>query len=374
MNRNLSLYIKHTLFYLTSLFPFVFSIAICLNFDTITALLLSVISVFFLPEMNFKRIMPLIISFLILGLNPEYTFLASIICCVLMIISSFFTDKIKNLFSSPFLSGIMLAGALTVTVLFTTDYFGIGATGNSVTEMIKSYISLGFHPNWRGVLYGTIVLVVMVTFPRKFKKADRYVSSSFIALVFTLVLSMLLNPADMNTAVNEISTIKSLNIPEFLTSGFHLDFNAILTAVALFIVYLYSVLTSENNNKKDVISCGITNIVSSGIFKAPVPFGFDFNIFNFLSKSSAILIILAAYHLFDDYILRMPIHSCAVVVIVTAWNNVQWREIKKQFGNVISFACFIISVVAALTSNLTIGIIISFAISILYSKIQKSKE
>ena len=188
MNQNLSLYIKNTLFYLTSLFPFVFSIAICLNFNVITALLLSVMSVFFMPEINFKRIMPLIISFLILGLNPVRSFSASIICCVLIIISSFFTDKIKNLFTSPVLSGIMLAGALTVTVLFTTDYFGIGATGNSVAEMIKSYISLGFHPNWRGVLYGTIVLVIMVTFPRKFKKADKDKSTLYEVRVKALSL------------------------------------------------------------------------------------------------------------------------------------------------------------------------------------------
>lgn len=374
MSQKLSTYIKSTSFYLTSLFPFVFSIAICLNFNVITAMLLSVISIFFMPEMNFKKIMPLIISFLILGLNHERSFSASIICCVLIIISSFFTDKIKNLFTSPILSGIMLAGALTVTVLFTTDYFGIGATGNSVAEMIKSYISLGFHPNWRGVLYGTIVLVIMVTFPRKFKKADKYVSSSFIALVFTLILNLFLNPADMNTAVNEISTIKSLDISYFLSSykDFIFDFKTLLIAVALYIIYFYSVASSENNKKTDLVSCGIANILSSGLFKVPVPYSFINSSLTYLSRTSAIIIILSTYLLFDDYISRMPIHSCAVVVIVTAWNNVQWREIKKQFGNVISFACFIISVVAALTSNLTIGIIISFAVSALYSKLKKA--
>lgn len=375
MNQKLSAYIKSTLFYVTGLFPFVFSIAICLNFDVLTALLFSVISIFFMPEMNFKRIMPLIISFLIIGLNPERSFSASIICCGMMIISSFFTDKIKKLFASPLLSGIMLAGALTVTVLFTTDYFGIGATGNNVAEMIKSYISLGFHPNWRGVLYGTIVLVIMVTFPRKFKKADKYISSSFIALVFTLVLSLLLNPADMNTAVNEISTIKSSDISHFLSSGkeFIFDYNTILIAVALFILYFYSVTSNENNKKADLVSCGIGNIVSSGLFRVPVPYSFINPSSAYLPRISAAIIILSVYFLFEDLIARIPIHSCAVIVIVTAWNNVQWGEIKKQFGNILSFACFMISVISALTSNMVIGIIISFAVSTLYSKLKSIK-
>lgn len=374
MSQKLSTYIKSTSFYLTSLIPFVFGIAICLNFDAITALLLSVISILFIPELNSKRMMPLIISFMIIGMNSERSFSASIICCVLMIISSFFTDKIKNLFTSPVLSGIMLAGALTVTVLFTTDYFGIGATGNNVAEMIKSYISLGFHPNWRGVLYGTIVLVIMVTFPRKFKKADEYISSSFIAVIFTLILSLFLNPADMNTAINEVSTIKSINISDFLTlkNGFVFDFNTILIAVALYIVYIYSVLSSENNKKSDLVSCGIANIVSAGLFKVPVPYSFINSSLTYLSRASAILIVIASYLLFDDFIARIPIHSCAVVVIVTAWNNVQWSEIKKQFSSVFSLTCFIVAVITSLTSNLAIGIIISFAVSAFYSKLKKA--
>ena len=59
-----------------------------------------------------------------------------------------------------------------MTILQTNNYFGINATGVSAVDMLLSYRSFGFHANWRTVLYGTIVLVLMITYPRKFKKAS----------------------------------------------------------------------------------------------------------------------------------------------------------------------------------------------------------
>ncbi len=109
-----------------------------------------------------------------------------------------------SLSENPASAGFSLATALTVTVLLTTHYFGIGASGNTVKEMIASYLSLGFHPNWRGVLYGTIVMVVMLTFPRKFKKFCKIIKAPFIAIIITLILNLFLNPSDMPTAIREI--------------------------------------------------------------------------------------------------------------------------------------------------------------------------
>ena len=51
-----------------------------------------------------------------------------------------------------------------MTILQTNNYFGINATGVSAVDMLLSYRSFGFHANWRTVLYGTIVLVLMITY------------------------------------------------------------------------------------------------------------------------------------------------------------------------------------------------------------------
>lgn len=372
MNQQLKNYIKDTSYYLTNHFPFVFCFAVCLGLDLIIAFSFCLISVLFISEINNKKMMPLVISFLIIGLNPDYALSSSVTCGLLLIASSFFADKIKNLFASPSLSGVMLAGALTVTVLFTTDYFGIGATGNNVAEMIKSYVSLGFHPNWRGVLYGTIVLVIMITFPRKFKNFSKYVSAPFIALVFTLILNLFLNPSDMISAINEIPLSDHSIIKDYFTSrlNFIFDFKTLLIGFALFITFFYS-LSSDNKAKKtDYVSCGIINVIFSGLYGIPIPHGTEKKIVKPIPKISAIIILFISYLLLDDLLLRIPLHSCAVVIIVTAWNNVKWGEIKKQFSGIIPFICFVVSAVVTLASNLVFGIVISFAISALYSKLK----
>ena len=73
-------------------------------------------------------------------------------------------------FSPEVRAGAIFGLAFSVTALLTTYYFGIGATGAYTFEILKNYRYLGFHPNWRGVFYGTITLFAMITYPRKFKK------------------------------------------------------------------------------------------------------------------------------------------------------------------------------------------------------------
>ncbi len=371
MMQQLSAYIKNTSYYVTNCFPFVFCMAVCLKSDLLIAFSFCLISLLFIPETDNKKMMPLILSFLIIGFNPDHALGASLVCALLLIISSFFADKIKKLFTSPFASGVMIAGALTVTVLFTTHYFGIGATGNSVTEMIKSYISLGFHPNWRGVLYGTIVLVIMITFPKKFRIFSKYVSPSFVAVVFTLILNLFLNPSDMISSINEISSpFNQTAFKEYYISriGFEVDFKTLLIGVALFIIYFYSVSSEDNAKQKDYVSCGIANIIFSGLCGIPIPYPIKKVIDNPLPKISAMIILFIAGLLFEDVILRIPLHSCAVVIIVASWNSVKWGDLKKQFSGLIPFICFILSAITCLSFNLFYGIIISFIISSLYSK------
>ena len=128
--------------------------------------------------------------------------------------SSAFADKLRRFISPACTAGLMLAGALTVTVMQTNDYFAIGGEGNMIRDMLASYVSKGFHPNWRGVLYGTITMVILITFPRKFKKASLTVRPAFLALVFTLLLNLWLNPSYMPTSIKEIGAIGR---PQLLT-------------------------------------------------------------------------------------------------------------------------------------------------------------
>ena len=375
MKSALTSVIKESSFYLTNFFPLAFCMAVCFDFNIITAILFSCISIMFMPEFTYQKNMSLILSFLILSNNPENSLGASIICCVLLIISSLFSDKIKLIFQSFNNSGVMLAGALTATVLFTTDYFGIGATGNSVIEMIKSYVSLGFHPNWRGVLYGTIVLVIMITFPRKFKKLNKYVSASFIALILTLILNIFLNPADMNSAITELSqgSLSLLKNHISLRTHINFDIKTVIIGFALYILYSDSVISLENSKKSDSISCGIFNIFSTGIIGLPLPCS-PLNIFSsIIPRLIAAAITVISFMLFDDIFIRIPFHSCAVVIIVSAWNSVIWKNIKTSFSNIKSFILFIMPLIICMITDIGIGLVVSLIASILLNNIKQTE-
>ncbi len=374
MTSDLTYYIKKTSYFLTVYFPLVFSFAACLGYGADIGIIISCSTILLMSETDHKKLMPFIISFLIIGRNQEYSIPASLICGTLLIVSSFFYDKIKKLFSSVFVPGIKLGGALTATVLFTTTYFGIGATGENVTEMIKSYVSLGFHPNWRGVLYGTIVLVLMITIPRKFKTISRYFSASFVAIIFTLILNLFLNPADMITAINEISNADSLSINEFTTLKAQLDLNfySVINGIALYLICMYSFLTDETLNKKDVLITSVLNTITCGIFSLPIPYAFKNYKKSIVPRILAIIILLISFALFKDIVLRIPIHSCAVVIIVTAWENVKWKEIGKSFKGLVKFILFITSFAICLLTDISVGILYIFFVSLFLTIINKS--
>lgn len=368
------------------MFPLAFSMAVCLGFTEIIGVLFACIAMIFVPQGKLEKSMPVYSAFLIMGyvysvnLNNHGSGAVLgvfLICGILLIASAFFYEKIKPLFTSPAVSGVMLATALTVTVLFTTDYFGIGATGNTVREMISSYISLGFHPNWRGVLYGTIVMVIMITLPRKFKKFSKTVSASSAALLSTLLLNLALNPTDMVITITEISDGTKDNAFSFLFGEFAaFDIASIVYAVpsgiALFLISFYAVSQNENTRKSDYIIAGAANAAIGGCSYFPLPYGIKKK--NVLPGITAAAITLLILYFGESLILRIPLHSCAVVLIVGAWQSMKWSEMKKAFSGIMPVVCFTACVLSCLLMGIVHGILISFLISVLYCIFSKKSK
>ncbi len=201
---------------LTAVLPFALSAAIFTGYNYYSVIIIALILSFYFAKSDSKKNMPAFAVFLIIMFISNVFGITSAFVTLLTvgIVSAvyYFLPKQFTIRNNPVTAGVSLATALTVTVLLTTYYFGIGASGNDVREMIASYLSLGFHPNWRGVLYGTIVMVIMITFPRKFKKFCKIVSAPFIAIVVTLILNCFLNPSDMPTSITEIGNFSLNNI------------------------------------------------------------------------------------------------------------------------------------------------------------------
>lgn len=302
-------------------------------------------------------------------------FLALLLCAVYSVFLMR-GSRIRKLLDKPEIqSPLMLAAAFSVTVLITTHYFGIGASGATVLEMLKNYRSLGFHPNWRGILYGTIVMVIMITYPRKFKKISKIINSAFIAVVFTWILNFILIPP------GTISTITLLEKPVYSVgtgTGFASlgSAKAVLTVVlASFALAAVMLMTQETEKKRTAGSlydaCYLALTSRTGLFfPAEVSFGGKDQMTGNIISAALTAALLVPTFCFT----RLPLASCAVVLIVGAWQSVEWGLIKKAFSSPVKIITFFVIVAVFVFTTAYLGIIAAFVLSLLTSFPSQKKK
>lgn len=248
-----------------------------------------------------------------------------------------------------------IALALAVTILLTNLYFGIGATGYEALEMLKSYRSLGFHPNFRGLLYGTITLFAMITYPFKFKKLNKYIPAEFITLLIPLILNLFLNPDAELTTINELGGLWEANLSQsgnFFASTisdfkefFAVSINGkVLIKGALSIAFMLFVYNRRaKSGSRLALANGINGVLTGVPVKAYRTYKY--------SKASAIIAIatiLVSITIFPYFIFRIPVHCIGAMLIVAAWRSVPYKNIGKAFEKNPVLAIFNIAVVCIL--------------------------
>lgn len=213
--------------------------------------------------------------------------------------------------------------ALVATVILTNHYFGIGASGSTAIEMLKSYRSLGFHPHFRGLLYGTITLFAMITYPFKFRKLNKRVPAEFMTLLIPLILNLFLNPQKELTTINEIETFK---IPFDFPKAFE---EADFVPVMFGCLYFGFTLFLRSDEKKTSRNT-LTNLTNSIISFLPAR---PFNITSFSAVSAVVTIAVssAIIFLFPDVLSRIPMHCVGALLIVSAWQQVPYRNLPLLF-------------------------------------------
>ncbi len=250
--------------------------------------------------------------------------------------------------------------ALVVTVLLTNNYFGIGASGATAFEMLKSYRSLGFHPDFRGLLYGTVTLFAMITYPFKFRKLNKYLPAEFMTLLIPLIMNLLLNPIKDLTTINEIESFKPLAFSDLaydfsLSPITSVDITTTIKASVILgvLIYLYSVKNKETENVHFLANCGSTFV--SGI---PVS-SFPIQSFTYVSLVTAVISTVAVVVFLPNLLSRIPMHCVGALLIVSAWQNVPYKKVAAAFKEnvVIALLTTVISVVIFVTTELFTAII-----------------
>ena len=293
--------------------------------------------------------------------------LALLLAAVLLLIASFFMQRLLPLLRTPVMTGLLFAAVLTVTVMQTNVYFGIGASGSTVMEMLRAYRSLGFHPNWRGILYGTIVMVVMITVPRKFKRFGNAFSAALLGLLIVYALNLWLIPDGLPRVIAEIgaqSQPLSAAWRQFADTAQPLQpLHAVLCGVALWIPQLLGAAALSDRQVQAATICAPVSAVASPglLFLPPVaPLRRSRGI------AALLLLLLAAVSAFTGYGVfgRLPAAACGVLLIVGAWQSVEWRKLKQALQSDAMPPFFILIVLMTLLKGIAFGCIFAAILTV----------
>lgn len=268
--------------------------------------------------------------------------LGCLICFIL-------NKRLKGIKPPDFVMGGAFIGlALCATILFTNTYFGIGAFGTTALDMLKSYRSLGFHPDFRGLLYGTITLFTMITYPFKFRRLKNIIPAEFITILIPFILNLILNPDAAYTTTNEyFANEAALSMP---TSDYATAVRSVLTTASVtgFTLYL---LSDKSNIKKPwtvfsaqpVIPCKKT----------------DYTVF---SAATTIIAVAAVTLLAPSLVHRLPLPCAGAMLIVSAWQHTSFRPLSTTMKQKSVFKLLLLISCGAVFVSLSPDFAISFCI------------
>lgn len=376
---NTAVMLKDAFFGFSFALPLSLAVGVCSPLGLMSAIPTAIICALFYALFGFK---PSYAAFAVFCSTAAYSVFAaqlgSLLCFIAVLIAAFCKNgKFRIKIYPPIAGAIMLGFALCVTVMQTTNYFGIGATGKNVIEMLSSYRSLGFHGNWRGVLYGTIVLVIMITYPRKFKKLRHNIPAAFWALLITTLLNLRLNPSTQITAITEIGDY-SINAQSLLDasvlSSFKPDLyviiHAVFCAAALFIIIMGSSQAGEYaTSRAQSATLGIAGI--AGAAAGAMPFYSDYRekkptLQALTSGLISCAACCAAMIFADGFISRIPVHSLAVVLILGTWQDIKPKYLKAAFtSGPLAIAAFIGCAVLMLVLNTENAVLVAVSLSVI---------
>lgn len=249
-------------------------------------------------------------------------------------------DRLLRWIPAPVAGGFTIGAALVMTILQTNNYFGINAAGVSAVDMLLSYRSFGFHANWRTVLYGTVVLVLMITYPRKFKKLRYKVPAQFVSLVIALGLHLCLVPFAGQSPVLEVGGFaRALSESGgILFGGFAVAPTGGLLVSAAAIALSILVCSGGTRPAREpqtgrVLLLGAGNLLLPLIGGMPIGAAREKTGATRIAPLFSSVLMLAAVLLLGGVIERIPLSVLAVILIVTMWEKLDFAALKKVFGS-----------------------------------------
>ncbi|MBQ8195153.1 MAG: SulP family inorganic anion transporter [Oscillospiraceae bacterium] len=326
---------------------------------------------------------------ILLSVSAQYgvsgVLMAGFLSGVILIVAALCkVGKLVSYLPSPVITGFTSGIAIIIALGQIDNFFGTKSVGENAIQKIISYFNGegSFAPNWWAVMFGVLVMVIMIVYPKKW---NAVVPSSLVGIIVALVVNMIAFPDGVVAEVGDIP--RSLVTKDSLiVNGF--DFSnitqLIMPAVSVAALgMIESLLCGASAGKmkgerldaqRELIAQGIGNMVipllggvpaTAAIARTSVAIKSGGQT-RLVSVVHSIVLILSMF-LLGGVMSRIPLAALAGVLMVTAFRMNEWHAIKSIFGKKFksSILQYLITMVATVVFDLTVAIVIGVVAAML---------
>lgn len=324
-------------------------------------------------------------SAILIGLSMQYglqgVFFAGFLSGILLIIAAIFkVGKLVSFIPASVITGFTSGIAIIIAGGQIDNLFGTISEGENLLQKLASYATLGFAIDWNSVMFGAIVILLMMVWPKKWQKVF---PSSLAGIILALAINLMLN-----VDVKEVGAIPSTLLPEsrLLLTQIPWDNlqNLMMPAISIAALGMIESLlcgASAGKMKKEKLNAD-RELLAQGIGNTLLPFFGGVPATAAIARTSVAIkaggqtrlvsifhsvALIASMFLLGPWMSRIPLSALAGVLMMTAWRMNEWDEIHHIFSKRLksSIAQFLITMMATVVFDLTVAICIGVMVSIL---------
>ena len=298
--------------------------------------------------------------------------------CILIAAGILKLGKIIYFIPSSVITGFTSGIAVIIALGQLDNFFGVKSEGELAITKVLSYFTSGFDMNWQAALIGSMVILIMIIWPKRW---NARVPSSLVALAVVLIFNYfakfdvsLVGEIPKSLFLSErmsFSTLMNSEIWDFVIPSFS------IAALAMIESLLCGASAGKMKNEK---LNGDRELIAQGVGNVLIPFFGGVPATAAIARTSVAiksgcetrlagiihaLVLLLSMFVLAPVMSSIPLSALAGVLIITAWRMNDWENIHYIFGHRFKtgMAKFGITMVATVVLDLTQAIIIGVAFS-----------
>ena len=300
--------------------------------------------------------------------------------------------KLVSYLPAPVITGFTSGIAIIIALGQIDNFFGTHSVGENQIEKIGSYFSGtgSFEPNWWAVMFGGLVVLIMMVYPKKW---NAVVPSSLVGIIVALIVNMVF--FEQGT-VAEVGAIPSSLITDdsIIRKGFDLAniTSLIMPAVSIAALgMIESLLCGASAGKmkgerldasRELVAQGIGNMIIPLLGGVPAPAAIARTSVaiksggqtRLVSVFHSVVLILSMF-LLGGVMSRIPMAALAGVLMVTAFRMNDWAAIRSIFRKKFksSILQYVLTMVSTVVFDLTVAIVIGVVAAMVVFVVKSSE-